>query len=155
MKHWPLKYRKYKGCFGYKNDGHSKEAKTYCKLGKYLGLYKDDYAQSLVHETSIVMGNPEYVLDFRKVERISLRGGLFLKAFFDNFTAIYGFFPKIRPPVMRKSKAVLQFLGLADYGLDCSEYPDLVCWQIRSWDEHEMKKENIARLLKEIGRAHV
>lgn len=135
-----MRYRKYKGCFGL-GPFESKKRMNFERVGKVLGLKCEDYAEpALTRRLNKVMNNPTYILDMRCVEKMSLRFGLILKVFYDEFKVIHGYVPSIYPPKSTKVKAILNHLGVAsDTGLSVSDYNDITCWQIVDWEIIENK----------------
>lgn len=140
-KHRPTRYLKYKGRFGECLLGLKKVEENHIEIPKHVSLSPDSNAHRLIETLDASMKEPERFVDFKKVEVITIRGGLVLRAYRDEFFTYNGFYPKIVPPKNKKIRAVLQFLGYGDYGMDCSQYGDIACWDIRSWDADEDFRE--------------
>jgi hypothetical protein len=145
-KHWPVKYRKYKGCFG-SGPFESKSRRILIKMKEILGLRSEQYAEPAIKSLNRVMDYPDSILDMRDVKQISLRFGLILKAFFDEFRAIHDHSPMIYLPKLNKMKAVLNHLGItSSTGICVDDYKDITCWQIVDWEIIKKNdQENITR----------
>lgn len=149
-KHCPVKFLKFKGCFGGNGLAEQKRTLHYIEIPKVVSLSPDSEASALIRRLDSSLEDPERVVDFRKVERITIRGGLLLRAFRDEFFSCHGVCPRIRLPKDRKIKTVLQFLGYGDFGMDHSQYDDIDCWDIRSWDANDdFSETNIPKLIME------
>ena len=141
-KHRPVKYRKYKGCFGNPERLRREEDRN-IPMPQVVSLSPDENADNLFNTIREAFSHPDRVIDFRKLEQVTIRGGIILRAFREEFIEIFKRAPNFRPPKKRKMKAVLQFLGYADYGIDYSDYVDIACWDIRSWDaSDDLRKAN-------------
>lgn len=118
----------------------------YIPLPKDLFVSDDNVASALVSSIDRALANPLICLDLRKVETISLRAGLLLKSYCDEYRLKYHKRPLFRSPLSQKSKAVLQYLEIRKYG-KLPRFNDLVCWRIYSFKQEE--SENVGRLLVE------
>lgn len=116
----------------------------YLSLPKNLFVGDDQIASVLVSSIDRALANPSVCLDLRKVETISLRAGLLLKSYCDEYWLRYRKRPFFRSPLSQKSKAVLQYLEIRKYG-KLPRFDDLVCWRIYSFKQEE--SENVGRLL--------
>lgn len=147
--HRPVRYLKYKGRFGSKGFV-SKVELNYIEIPKCVSLSPDGNASELIKRLDTSLREPQRVIDFRKVDRITIRGGLVLRAYRDEFFSCHGSYPKIRAPKDKKMKTVLQFLGYEDYGMNHLKYDDIDCWDIRSWDaSDDFSETDIPRLIME------
>lgn len=105
------------------------------KMKESLGLSHEEHAEPALRCFSKVMAEPDSILDMRNVKRMSLRFGLILKAFFDEFKVSHGKPPLIYPPKLDKIRAILNHLGIASFpGVRVSDYDDIICWQIIDWE---------------------
>ena len=146
-KHIPTKWRKYKGRFGqYQKDLRPTEKKP-INFPKKISITDDNICLKVFEAFQKSKRAPQRILDFREVEIITLRGGLALKAFFDEFNSLYGRKPDIRGPLNKKGKAIFKFLKLKNYNINCKDYKDLICWQIYEFTENDQKKTNLPELL--------
>lgn len=132
-KHCPVRYRRFKGCFGNPVPFRREHDKN-IQMPPVISLTPDEHAETLFRMIEYAFNHPDRVLDFRKLKQVTIRGGIILRAFRDEFMETFRHAPSFKPPKNRKMKAVLQFLGYADYGMEYSEYEDIECWDIRSWD---------------------
>lgn len=135
-KHWRVRYRKFKGCFGNPIPFRTEDKKL-IHMPRIISLTPDENASMLFDCINHAFDYPNRVVDFRKVERVTIRGGIVLKAFYEEYYVREKRKLSFLPPKDRKMKAVLQFLGYADYGISYSEYDDIECWDIRSWDKKD------------------
>jgi|GEM_PF-3996535 len=120
------------------------------QLPSSLVLLNDKLASHYLNMLHDVLQNPDKILDFQNVTMISIRAGLILKAFKDEFIMEHGFPPQVKKPRSRKSCAVLQYLNIQDYGTDCSDYPDIVCWRLYDWDNSKLDpNEDLSKRLVE------
>lgn len=110
----------------------------FVQLLSSLTLVNDKVAAHFIRSLFEVMENPNKVLDFQNVTIISIRAGLILKGFKDEFIMKHGYSPQVRKPKNPKSCAVLQYLSIQDYGTVCAEYPDIVCWRLYDWDNSKL-----------------
>lgn len=134
-KNHPVKYLRYKGCFGHGPFEGIGSPIELVKMKDALALSKEVYAEPALTRLQRVMDNPDAVLDMREVKQITLRFGLILKAFYDEFMVTHTRVPSIYPPKAAKVKAILNHLGVASYpGIHVEDYPDIVCWQIVDWE---------------------
>lgn len=149
-KHVPCRYRKYKGCFGHFTKHKRPESSKLIKFKKELSLTIEDYAESFISNlNSWIENHPERVLDFRIVEIVTLRAGLVLKAYMEEYHQLHKKKPNIKNPKSPKGKAIFQYLGITDFGIDCNQYEDLSCWQIFSFDPIKQREMDVPRKLKE------
>ena len=148
--HVPCRYRKYKGCFGRFTRYGRPESSKLIKFNEELSLTKEDNAKSFIYNLNLWIDNhPERILDFRKVEIVTLRGGLVLKAYIEEYYQRFKQKPRIKNPKSSKGKAIFQYLDITDFGIDCNQYEDLSCWQIFSFDSITQREMNVPRKLKE------
>lgn len=147
VKHQPEKWKIYKGRFGKYQKDLRPIIKKPIEFPKYISITEDDICFQIFEAFQISKGFPKRILDFRKVEQVTLRGGLALKAFFDEYLLLFGKKPDIRGPLNKKSKAVFKYLGLKNFNIDCNEFKDITCWQIRKFTNEEQKKIDLPRII--------
>jgi len=135
----PYKYLQYKGCFGRSHNSDRTSRGDQVNLGRSIGIYNESVFAEVSDAFNEVLNNPDLTLYMRKVNMITINGGLLLKAFFDEFCLRHGRKPYIKGPKDKKMKAVLKYLGIKNYSdIKVEHYPDIMCWQVLSWDHtHE------------------
>ena len=121
-------------------------------LPEKLVVHEDKMALDLINALNAAMGDKTIQLDFTAVEIISLRVGLLLKAFSDEYMERHKEKPLFRCPAIdektRKTQAILKFLGIRDYQIQKGKhYKDLDCWRILTFEKS--REENIPKLLSE------
>jgi hypothetical protein len=100
-----------------------------------LGVDDETVFKTMADAFKEVLNDPDIILDLRKVKRVTIMGGLLLKAFFDEFILKFQKRPRMRSPSHKKIRAILNYLGIRNYQeVKRDRYPDLECWQILSWD---------------------
>ena len=139
-KHIPVRYRRFKGCFG-NPVPFRKESDKFIQVPQVISLSPDNNAENLFGFIGEVFEHPNRIIDFRGLELVTIRGGIVLKAFRDEYIETFKHEPVIKPPKKKKMKAVLQFLGYSDFGIDYLDYSDIVCWDIRSWDKRDDQRK--------------
>ena len=145
-KQHPYKYLQFKGCFGcsFKSD---KTRREQVNLGRAIGIYDESVFAEVTDAFNEVLNNPNMALYMRKVNMITISGGLLLKAFFDEFCLRHGKKPYIKGPKDKKMRAVLKYLRIKNYSdVKVEHYPDIMCWQVLSWD-HTHEKIEFSKLL--------
>jgi len=134
----PYKYLQFKGCFGFSLYNKRKRDNE-VSIGRVIGIHTETIFEEVSNAFNEILQNPELILNMRKVNTITINGGLLLKGFFDEFSLKYGRKPHIKGPKDKKMRAVLKYLKIKDYqDAKIENYPDIKCWQILSWDNtHE------------------
>lgn len=142
----PYKYLKFKGCFGSLPESIRGQQKL-ISPAETLGIYDETVFTKMSEAFNAVLNGPDMILDLKKVRRVTIKGGLLLKAFVDEFSLKFEKKPRIRSPSDKKIRAVLNYLGIRNYqDVKKAHYPDLECWQIMSWD-HTQSDIEFGKLL--------
>jgi hypothetical protein len=95
-KHTPVKWREYKGRFGEYPTFLRPIEKIPIDFPKVISITDDNICMRVFDAFQESKETPKRILDFREVEIITLRGGLALKAFFDEFYSLNNRKPAIR-----------------------------------------------------------
>jgi len=139
-------YIQFKGCFG-RSHKSTKTGREQVKLGRAIGIYDESIFGEVADVFKEVLKNPDLALYMRKVNMITINGGLLLKAFFDEFCQMHGRKPYIKGPTDKKMRAVLKYLKIKNYSdVKVEHYPDIMCWQVLSWD-HTNEDVEFSKLL--------
>ena len=146
----PIKYLKYKGCFG-ASLHFRRERPDEIIFGECLGVFDESIYEEMSNAFNKAMNNSELVLDMRKIKIIYICGGILLKAFFDEYFIRNQKKPKIRGPRERKMRAVFNHLNIGNYhDVKHLRFKDIECWQVLSWDHIESKELHLGKLLTEV-----
>jgi len=145
----PVKYWKYRGCFGGSRSKRKRKPKDVV-FETHLDVYNVAAFEKMINCFDEAMENPERVLDMRKVKGISIWGGLLLKAFCDEYELKHQKKPQKRGPQDKKMRAVLNHLEIGNYqDIKKLHFPDIECWRILSWDDHSSTDLQFGKLLSE------
>jgi hypothetical protein len=145
----PVKYLKYKGCFGNPVNFRTERPEEIV-FGEYLGVHDESAFGKMTDSFNEALENPDKVLDMRKIKVINISGGLLLKAFFDEYHIKHRKKPSVRGPADIKMRAVFNHLKIGSYqDVRHHHYKDIDCWQVLSWDDSESKDLHIGKLLNE------
>jgi len=145
----PIKYLKYKGCFG--NPRHLRcESPEEIDFGTYLSVFNEPVFEKMRNDMEDALENPDKILDMSKINRIDICGGLVLKAFFDEYKSRHNKKPRIKAPQIIKTRVIFNYLKIKNY-MDVKNIheKDVDCWQILSWDESESKEIHFPKLIRE------
>lgn len=146
-RHYPEKYKKYKGCFG---------AKGVYKLGhiskvtfpSVMNIHDDKAMKELLAGINRSLADPDLMANFCGLKSISVDCGLILRAYVDEFRMRHGRSVKVMMPKDDKAKAILSFLSVLPPDDSYLKYKDLKCWSIFEFDCLEEQNVSIPELLK-------
>ena len=130
----PYRYVQFRGCFGH-SLRYKRDDREEIDLGRAIGIYEEGIYKQVADSFNAVLDNPDIVLNMRKVNMITINGGLLLRAFFDEFCLKYNEKPHIKGPKNQKARAVLKYLKIKNYqDVKVENHSDIMCWQVLSWD---------------------
>jgi len=147
----PIKYLKYKGCFGNPINFRVQRPEEIV-FETYLCIHNEVVFEKMTDAFNTALEYPEQVLDMRQIKGINISGGLLLKAFFDEYYLKHHKKPQVRGPRDKKMRAVFNHLkvGVNYQDVKHLHYNDVDCWQILSWDHSESEELHIGKLLTEV-----
>jgi len=144
----PIKYLKFKGCFGSPLNWRKKRPEE-IEFPEIFGVYNEVVFTKMTESFDDALNNPDKTLDMRQVKRISIDGGLLLKAFYEEYYIKHQKNPHIRGPKEPKMRAVFNHLGIGHYqDVKKIHFADVECWQILSWD-HSDSNIHLGKFLSE------
>lgn len=142
------KYKQYRGCFG-KPRNQRQERPEEIVFGEALCVFDERIFEQMTNDFNKALKNPDMILDMRQIKKIYICGGLLLKAFFEEYKLKHNKNPEVRGPRNEKIRAVFNHLKVGDYRDVKHHFPDIDCWQIKSWDHLESDKLHLPKLLQE------
>jgi len=143
------KNRKYWNKYHPKEGNIGRYVSRLIRMPETIDVLQDEIGDTFVTALDQAMQDPSIGLDFRHVQTVSLRAGLLLKAFSDEYMQRYQLKPIFRCPYSEKTKAVFRYLEIRNYSVKKGRhYADLDCWHITSFDRS--KDEDVPKLLTEV-----
>jgi len=141
-------YLRYKGRFGNPKNWRVGESKN-IEFPENFGVYNEAVFEKMTASFNEALANPDKVLDMRQVKRMSIDGGLLLKAFYDEYEIKHQKKPLIRGPREPRMRAAFNRLGTGHYqDVKKLHFADVDCWQIMSWD-HSNSDVHLGKYLAE------
>ena len=143
-KHRPLRYRKYKGCFGGKGFNDYSLVPYVIAFPRNLSIKDDKIAKRFLNAINNSLENPTAKVDFLFLFRVEISCGIILRAYADEFHMRYKHPIDVIRPKDKKSVSVLKYLKILTPDDSYKNYPDLECWNILDFDNLDEKNRNIS-----------
>lgn len=142
-KHRPLRYRKYKGCFGGKGFSNHCLVPYVIGFPENLTLKDDKIARKFLKAINNSLENPTAKVDFSKLDRVEISCGIILRAYADEFQMRYKHPIDVIKPRNKKSVSILKYLEILTPDDSYKKYPDLECWNILVFDNKDENNRNV------------
>lgn len=148
--HVPIRYLRFKGCFGGGAFGITRRGMVKIKLDPYIDVYDNVVYANLKSKLEQFERTKNAVLSFKNVSRISLQGGLYIKAFIEEYEKKHNTLVTIQQPNNRKVRAILKFLEISHNNVDYHAYEDIECWSLYSLSKENSQSIDIAKEIKTV-----